>query len=131
MKEKASTSSDPALTIRHEQAVDYLATQIEKGQMLENRTVKTESDLDTFRQDVETWNEYNEDLIRRMISNSDEANRYSEYTGEFMILSDHRILREEYNLEEEYNYLKGDVNKKVDRLQSLLERLDLYPQLDT
>ena len=131
MKEKAPTSSDPALTIKHEQAAEYLTTQIEKGQMLANRTVENESNLDTYRHDVESWNDYNEDLLRRMISSTDEADRYSEYTGEFLILPGYRSLREEYNLQEEYNYLKGDVHKKVHRLQSLLERLDLFPPLDT
>ena len=125
MKEKAPTSSDPALTIKHEQAAEYLTTQLEKGQMLVNRTVENEQDLNTYRQDVESWNDYNEDLLRRMISSTDEADRYSEYTGEFLILPGYRSLREEYN------YLKGDVHKKVHRLQSLLERLDLFPPLDT
>ena len=127
MNEKAPTSSGPALTMTHGQATDCLTSQIEKGQMLANRTVETEGDLDTYRHDVETWNDYNEDLLRRMISNTDEADRYSEYTGEFMILSGYKALREEYNLLEEYNYLKGDVHKKIDRLQSLLERITSFP----
>ncbi len=131
MNERAPTGSDPALTMKHEQAADYLTTQLEKGQILEHRIVKTEGDLDIYRHDVETWNDYNEDLLRRMISNTDEADRYTEYTGEFMILSGYKALREEYNLLEEYNYLKGDVHKKVDRLQVLLERLTSFPALDT
>ena len=131
MKEKAPTSSDLTLTIKYEQAADYLTTQIEKGQMLASRTVKNERDLDTYRQDVDAWNDYNEDLLRRMISSTDEADRYSEYTGEFVILAGYRSPLEEYNLLEEYNYLKGDVDKKVHRLQSLLERLNLFPPLDT
>ena len=131
MNERAPTSSDPALTMKPEQAADYLATQLEKGQILENRIVKTEDDLDIYRHDVETWNDYNEDLLRRMISNTDESDRYAEYTGEFMILPGYESLREEYNLQEEYKYLKGDVHTKVDRLQSLLERLTSFPALDT
>jgi hypothetical protein len=71
MKEKAPTSSDLTLTIKYEQAADYLTTQIEKGQMLASRTVKDERDLDTYRQDVDAWNDYNEDLLRRMISSTD------------------------------------------------------------
>ncbi len=131
MNEKAPTSSDPALTMKHEQAADHLTTQLEKGQILAHRIIKTEGDLDTYRHDVETWNNYNEDLIRRMISSTVEAKRYSEYTGEFMILPGYQSLREEYNLQEEYNYLKGDVHTKVDRLQSLLERLTSFPALNT
>ncbi len=131
MNERAPTSSDPALTMKHEQTADYLTTQLDKGQILEHRIVKTEDDLDTYRHDVETWNDYNEDLLRRIISNTDEADRYAEYTGEFMILPGYETLREEYNLQEEYKYLKGDVHTKVDRLQSLLERLTSFPALDT
>ncbi len=131
MNEKALTSNDPALTMKHEQAADYLTTQLEQGQTLENRIVQTEGDLDIYRHDVETWNDCNEDLLRRMISGTAEAERYAEYTGEFMILPGYESLREEYNLLEEYNYLKGDVQTKVDRLQSLLERLTSFPALDT
>ncbi len=131
MNEKAPTSSDPALTMKHEQAAGYLTTQLEQGQMLANRIVQTEGDLNIYRQDVETWNDYNEDLLRRMLSSTDEANRYAEYTGEFMILPGYETLREEYNLQEEFKYLKGDVHTKVDRLQSLLERLTSFPALDT
>ncbi len=131
MNEKAPTSSDPALTMKHEQAADYLTTQLEQGQTLENRIVQTEGDLDIYRHDVETWTDCNEDLLRRMISGTAESERYAEYTGEFMILPGYESLREEYNLLEEYNYLKGDVHTKVDRLQSLLERLTSFPASDT
>ena len=131
MNEKAPTSRDPALTMKHEQAAEYLTTQLEKGQILAHRIIQTEGHLDTYRHDIETWNDYNEDLIRRMISSTAEAKRYSEYTGEFMILPGYQSLREEYDLQEEYNYLKGDVHTKVDRLQSLLERLTSFPALDT
>ena len=127
MNEKAPTSSGPALTMTHEQAADYLTIQLKKGQMLANRTVETEGELDTYRHDVETWNDYNENLLRQMISNTDEADRYLEYTGEFMILPGYEYLREESSLLEEYSYLKGDVHKKIDRLQSLLERLTSFP----
>jgi len=131
MNDRAPTSSEPALTIKREEAADFLRTQIEEGRKLENRTVENERDLDAYRQDVNTWNDYNESLIRRIIVNSDESNRYSEYTGEFVILSGYPSLLEEYNLQEEYNYLKGDVQKKNRRLLSLLERLHSFSTLDT
>jgi len=60
MKEKTPTSSDPALAIKHWQAADYLMTQIIKGQIPTSRIVENERDPDTYRQDLETWNDYNQ-----------------------------------------------------------------------
>jgi hypothetical protein len=123
MTEKPIKTHDPALTMPRQKAADSLATQIEKGVMLAERTVGNNLELDAYRQDVTTWNDDNADLLHRMISSKFESSRYAEYTGGFSILPDFR------SYQEEYKRLNDDVSIKIHRLQSLLERLNLFPEL--
>ena len=112
-----------SLTIPKESARNSLLGQVEKGKELLKIEIKNKLDLDQALSAYNTWNDYNHELLRRIVDNDDLVNSYHRqwaigYLGDAPFSA---YVNEYYE----------DVNYCIQKLESILHRLDLIPESTT
>jgi hypothetical protein len=87
------------------------------GKDLSSRSVGSESDLDSLRDDFRTWDEYNKELLRSRFTASAISDGYAPGTVVMFALTslDARVKRE-----------RRVISERTRSLESLLTRLDFY-----
>ncbi|MCL4201450.1 MAG: nucleotide-binding protein [Pirellulaceae bacterium] len=123
MARKKSTAdlSPPAkteLTIDVSDAEGQLKDRVEKGRELLSSPIDGKEGLEQSRKLYYTWDEYNTTLLKRIFSTEELSQEYS-YWG-IMAVGGARSLAHEVK------EFVGDVNDKIRRLESIIERLPLY-----
>lgn len=88
---------------------------------LKQKQVDTQDAFERLKHEYSKWNSFNEELLNRIFTNDDMAKEYA-YWGSIMIMS-----TGEPSLGKKIADLYDDVNKKVHRLDSIIERLELIP----
>lgn len=109
-----------SLLITHDEAEGVLREQIGKGEELLARAqgISNPSQLDDVRSDYYKWSDYNGEFLRRSFSNDSYLREYEGYMG---------IIVSASSFSERVVNLHQDIRKKVDRLESLMGKLDLIP----
>ena len=120
----ASSNNDnrPArLLITHDAAKSVLRERIGKGEELIARVpgISSQGQLDEVRSDYYKWSNYNGEFLRQKFSDDSYLREYVGYVSTTLYVP--------YPFSEKIRDLQQDIQKKVDRLESLLERLDLIP----
>jgi predicted nucleotide-binding protein len=100
-----------------EEAIDR---QIQRGEDLLNRDIRSLADLDAAESEYSTWNEYNRDLLRRLFVDENVIDGYTSSPGMY-VLGDR-------SLGEMIDEHRDDVSTKLRRLTSIRERLELYDE---
>jgi hypothetical protein len=129
MKKKPGNSSEPKrvpnLVVPRGEARERITHQIETGHGLISKDVaaiKNEVDLDRARHESNKWSGVNDLLLKRLFDDQSVADEYSWFFGG-------AISRWEPALQEGIERLRGDIQKKIDRLEGILAKLDYYPEL--
>ena len=116
----SSESELSSLTIPRSDAREQLDDRLLRGEELLRRPINSGDDLEEVRREYYTWNDYNEELLRRIFTASAEANRYK---GSFGI-----AFGGPRTLAEGVRELHRDINMKLRRLESVREKLGLFPE---
>jgi hypothetical protein len=121
-KRPGAQASKPTskLTRSREDAKAKLAERIEKGFELKQRQVDTREAYDTLRNDYSKWDSFNVELLKQSFNTEEIAEEYS-YWGVGSL-----ALREP-TLGEKIAATYKDIDKKIHRLDSISERLELIP----
>jgi len=120
---KATSSQQPlppaSIFGSREELEQLLIRQIERGQQLLARSISSKQELDQAEADLDRWSAYNRELLLRSFDNPSVADEYSRYFGGFGVFdpSLERMIRE----------YQESVTDKINRLQSIIERLELFP----
>lgn len=114
-------SSLISLIVSREDAALKLAERIERGKELLQREIGSWEQLKTARGEYYKWSDYNKELLRRLFSNGMLAAEYSDYVGVGFISLSRPVL------DEDVRELRGDIKKHITRLESIHERLELFP----
>ena len=114
-------SKKTQLLIEADEAEEKLRDQVNKGYDLFNRDLAGGTFLQEVKQEFYTWDEYNSSLLRHIFSTEELYNEYS-YWG--MV-----IVGEVKSLDEEIGEFYEDLNDKIRRLNSIIERLPLFVPL--
>ena len=117
------TSSKPTrteLTVDVSDAEQQLRDRVSKGRELIYARPDSSSALEGARKRYYTWDEYNTTLLERIFSTGELSHEYS-YWGI-------AVIGGPESLTEEVNKFVDDVNGKIRRLESIVERLPLYAQ---
>src|SRR5664279_560646 len=69
-------SEDPVLLVSRESLDKEIVQRLENGKELADREVETVEAFTLLERDFATWDEVNEELLRRRFSNSDVALKY-------------------------------------------------------
>lgn len=107
----------PKLIKSQTEVQGLIEKQIEKGKLLQSRVINSEEDLRNAEGIREKWEEYNQELLKRFFTNNSIANEYS-YRG----IPDRRNRVEHF---------KEEMFTSLARLESIIERLPLIPEINT
>ena len=107
----------PYLLVPREQFADELDERIAEGKRIASRNIGSREELDAARSDYYTWDEYNQELLKRRFTTTSIAEGYSEWAG--MVVGAYDTL------DERIDDFRGDVQNKLRRLVSVRERLSL------
>jgi hypothetical protein len=115
----------PHLTVPHDELDRRLEERISLGRELLDRPISSDQDLRTARSDYYTWSEYNLALLRRSFSTSEVADDYKRQpsAGVFVLGGGPTPLPEKI---EDFH---EDVRRRVRRLSSIKDQLELYDEM--
>jgi predicted nucleotide-binding protein len=108
------------LLVSREDARSKLQARIEKGLELKQRRVDTREAFEALSNDFSKWNSFNSELLKRTFTTDELAKEY-EYWGAMA------VSMREPSLGEKIAEIYKDVDKKIHRLDSIIERLELIP----
>lgn len=108
------------LSVSRDEAKTRLQERIEKGMELKQRRVETRESFELLSNDFNKWDSFNSELLKRLFTTDELAKEYA-FWG---VMS---VGMYEPSLGEKIADVYDDVNKKIHRLDSIIERLELIP----
>ena len=111
-------SQPPNLTISRLEADKQLASRIGLGRELLSNAMTSSGDYKRVKYKHKIWHEYNIELLRR-IFDSDELSKEYSFWGVSLLAE---------SLSEKIEFLSKDIATHIARLESIRERLALYPE---
>ena len=103
-----------------ESAAGKLRTQIDRGKQLASRNISSQKDLDTARADADRWEKYTSELLKRLFSNDSIQKEFDAFSGSFGYV--------DADLHFYIGRFREDMRHKENRLESIVERLELIPE---
>lgn len=126
---KKSTASEPKLPaellISRDDAKSRLQERIQKGLELKKAQINSREALDTAKNEYSKWNSFNAELLKRIFSTEELAEEYSRSIGISV------IAMSESSLGEKIADLYKGIDRKIHRIDSIIERLELIPLTHT
>lgn len=123
-RKKTTTSEQklPAeLLISRDDAKSKLQERIQKGLAIKQTPINSREALDSVKNEYSKWNSFNTELLKRIFSTDELADEYSHWIG-FGVIG----VREP-SLGEKIADLYKDIDQKIHRMDSIIERLELIP----
>lgn len=108
------------LTVSRDEAKQRLQDRIEKGMELKSKQVNTREAFEELKNNYSKWDSFNSELLRRIFTTDEAAMEY-DYWGVMA------VSMYEESLGEKIADTYKDIDKKIHRLDSLIERLELIP----
>lgn len=108
-----------ALTRPRTELADMLKERIHLGEELEAAQINDEAGLVRWKDEFRAWDDYNTTLLTNSFSTTEEASSYSWSVG---------IAGGHASLQDRIREAKRDLHTNIQRLVSLLGRLDLFPE---
>lgn len=110
-----------ALAVSREEARARLVDRIEKGQELSQVQINSPESFEAAKHDYQKWSAFNTELLKQLFTTDTLSKEYAR-SGSIAVMSmgreslDHMIAKHQ-----------EDLTDKLRRLDSIVERLDLYP----
>jgi len=112
------------LVIPRAEAEKKISAQIEVGKELRARPISSAADLERAREDRTRWSARSSEVLRRIVDSASLVEEYVQWYGTVSFLG-------ETSLAEDVAEFREFVSDRLNRLQSILERLDLIPEPET
>jgi predicted nucleotide-binding protein len=112
----------PHLTIPRSEATDKLSDRISLGKKIHDTDVQSEVELDTLKSERKIWHDYNKDLLSTIFSNERIAKEYESNSHGAIFMGGTR------SLSEEIGDFRESMQYKLNSLQSVVGRLELFPE---
>ncbi|MDP2744547.1 MAG: nucleotide-binding protein [Dehalococcoidia bacterium] len=112
----------PRLTTTREKAEELIGRQIEKGQglILGDYSLSPEAEYKRLLHEYYSWNDFNRDLLKKLFDSPAVSTEYYLHVGS-VVLGAH-------SLETKVRFHNNDVEEKLRRLRSVVEKLPLYDE---
>ena len=107
-----------------EEAKARLQDRIEKGLELKSAEIHTPQELETLHNTFNKWDSFNVELLKRLFTNDELSSEYSYWGGGV-------LLMRERSFGEKIGKAYKDIDEKIHRLDSIIERLELIPLAST
>lgn len=108
------------LVISRDEARSKIEDRIEKGRALRNTQISSGSMLVQVQTEYSKWDKFNQELLRRIFTTGELSEEYSRWFIAFSVSRDP-------SLGEKIADLYKDIDSKINRLDSISERLELIP----
>lgn len=108
------------LTVSREDAKSRLQDRIEKGLEIKKVQISSREALEVAKNEFSKWDSFNSELLKRLFTTDELATEYDYWGGGVMLFS-------EPSLGEKIANLYKDIDKKIHRIDSIIERLELIP----
>jgi predicted nucleotide-binding protein len=119
-KQQSTEPKRATLQVPRSEAEDRVKAQIEKGRQILTRTIQNESELEDARREMQIWSDYNIELLKRIVDTNELASSYRKVTIR-------RAIGRTPLIAKARNFY-SDVEYYVNRLESILSRLELIPE---
>lgn len=124
MARKSSTTQPPKppleLSVSRDEAKSRLQDRIEKGMELKKKQVANYEDFETLKHDYSKWDSFNSELLKRLFTSDELAHEY-DWWGAMS------VSMYEPSLAEKIADVYKDIDNKIHRIDSIIERLELIP----
>lgn len=110
------------LAVPREEAKEKLQARIELGKSLRSKSINTAQELDAEEKAYQKWDSFNNELLKRLFTSEELCEEYSSWVGGVGIM-----MRERY-LSEKVSEHQDEIDEKIHRLDSVIERLELIPE---
>jgi predicted nucleic acid-binding Zn-ribbon protein len=94
---------------------------LKKGAELQARAVATSEEFETLKRDIQSWHDYNRELLEKLFEESDHAETYENEGSPFLGF----LGGQQPPLKDRVNDKRKEIADHSRILQSILERLDL------
>lgn len=113
---------EPELLVSRQDLEAKLAERVARGRAMLERQATSEQMFSELKNALYSWDEFNRTLIRRSFSTSGPADSYARSAGVFVMGGGPTPLAKRMD------ELHDDISKKLRRLESLREQLELYDE---
>ncbi len=110
------------LATARDEAEQKIAERIAKGREIRETPINSPQELDSAEKSYGKWNDFNVELLKRLFTNDELSEEYDRWAGS-MVMS----LGEKY-LGEKVSDFYEEIDEKIHRLESMVERLELIPE---
>jgi len=127
VRRKPDSSSEerrPKLVVSRQVADEKIRGQIDKGKDFLNRRIGSQEDLSNLRSDYRKWDDFNSEILDRIFENS-------YYTDEYNRTPSIQSIPLNPSFSEQADQLAKSIQRDISRLESICERLDLIPTVDS
>ena len=123
----------PKLRVSRKEAKDKIQAQIEKGELLRDRQICSEDELDKSGIEANNWSKYNKDLLIKLFDNLSIKNEYENfhyYRLNYQEMEDRLNvgfpIDWQYRVDEEYQRNMAD---SINSLKGICDRLELFNEV--
>ncbi|WP_198361493.1 TIR domain-containing protein [Halomonas sp. N3-2A] len=109
------------LLISPVEAESKLTERIEKGKEILELCPRSHEEFKEAQRQYYKWDDFNVELLKRQFTTDELSEEYSAFVGSFAVSMDGPSLAEEIR------DLKDDIENKIHRIESIIERLELIP----
>jgi len=122
---RKKTSNEPKkpleLLVPADDAKAKLLERIDKGMAIRNTQMNSEQTYKDVKKEYSKWDDFNTELLKRQFSSSELADEYSRWVGVGV------ISMYGPQLGEQIRDLQKDIDDKIHRIDSIIERIELIP----
>ena len=119
----------PNLVVSKEEAEKKIQSQIEKGQLLRDMKIDSETELKKAKEDSINWSRYNEKLLLKLFDTSSISDEYARcciYPPTLLVSSPYEETRNRF-LKDLSGY-KSDRDRDINHLKGIHEQLELFDE---
>ena len=109
------------LAVPPEEARSRLQDRVGKGYEIKEISIRSADELEAAKKSYYKWNDFNEELLKRLFTTEELAEEYSHWIGVGV------IAMSEPPLGKKIHDFHEDVDGKIHRLDSIIERIELIP----
>jgi hypothetical protein len=110
------------LAVSREEAKEKLQVRIDQGQLLRSKSINNPPELDSEEKVYEKWDSFNNELLKRLFTSDELCGEYSSWVGGGVMVIGGPQFREKVSGHYE------EIDEKIHRLDSIIERLELIPE---
>lgn len=108
-------------TARNE-AEQKITGRIAKGREIRETPINSSQELDAADKSYGKWNDFNVELLKRLFTNEELSEEYDQWAGSMVMSTGEKYLGEKVSDFHE------EIEEKIHRLESMVERLELIPE---